>query len=294
MVLGKKPFTIVEYGAGTGVLCYDILNYLEKNNAELYDGLNYCIIEKSVSMQKVQKTLLPYKVNWHDTIADVGPINGCVVSNELLDNFPVHKVVMQDQLMEVFVDYKNDFVEVLKPAKEELKNYLKEQNINLQQSYITEVNLQALDWIKEISENLQNGFLLTIDYGFSAMELYDPKRNSGTLTCYKSHEVNYSPFTNVGEQDITVHVNFSALSHWGKKYGLATNGFTSQDHFLRSLGLLHHLRQLELNNTSGANNDALFQTKKLMEMGSKFKVLIQQKGTKKSFLTGLQFSMPLL
>ncbi len=291
-VLDKKPFTIVEYGAGTGALSHDILNYL-KGNAEMYHQLRYCIIEKSVSMQQLQKLMANEKVSWHNSISEIGEINGCVLSNELLDNFPVHRVVMKDELMEVFVDYKDGFKETLKPAAESLKNYLREQNIVLPVDYQTEINLDAIDWIKDIAANLKTGFVLTIDYGFPASELYNSTRNSGTMVCFKNHEVNYSPYENIGLQDITVHVNFSALTHWGKKYGLETNGFTTQDHFLRSLGLVNYLRKLEIENRDGNRNLILQINKLLMEMGNKFKVLIQQKGIKRSMLTGMQFSSPI-
>jgi SAM-dependent MidA family methyltransferase len=292
-VLGKQPFTIVEYGAGTGALCFDLLNYL-KRNADLYEYLNYCIIEKSSTMQALQKSFLQEKVSWHNSINEISGLNGCVISNELLDNFAVHKVVMQEELMEVFVDYKDEFIEVLQPANDDLKNYFKEQQIVLPKDYSTEVNLQALGWIQEIAANLQTGFVLTIDYGFPAFELYDAKRNTGTLVCFKNHEVNYAPYENIGMQDITVHVNFSALKHWGEKAGLITNGFTTQDHFLRSLGLMGYLRNLEMENKNTDQKDFLFQINKLVEMGNKFKVLIQQKGTRKSMLTGLQFSSPMV
>lgn len=290
-ILDKKPFTIVEYGAGTGALCHDILNYL-KNNTALYNELEYCIIEKSKMMQQQQKKLLQEKVAWFHSIKEIPEINGCILSNELLDNFAVHKVVMKDELMEVFVDYDNDFVEVLQPANESLQNYFFEQNIVLPEGYSTEVNLQAIDWINEIAANLKTGFVLTIDYGFPAQELYNLQRNTGTLVCFKNHEVNYLPYSNIGQQDITVHVNFSALNHWGKKMGLEYTGFTTQDHFLRSLGLMNYLRRIELENR---DKDSIFQIQKLLlDMGSKFKVLIQQKGLKTKMLTGTQFSIPFL
>lgn len=291
-VLGKKPFTIVEYGAGTGALCFDILKYLEKN-IELYEHLNYCIIEKSSTMQDLQKSFLKEKITWHNSIHEISNLNGCVLSNELLDNFAVHKVIMEEELMEVFVDYEKDFIEVLRPANEALRNYFSEQDIVLPNGYATEVNLQAIGWIKEVAANLQAGFVLTIDYGFPAFELYDEKRSTGTLVCFKNHEVNYAPYENIGMQDITVHVNFSALKHWGEKAGLLTNGFTTQDHFLRALGLIGYLRNLEMDKNND-QKDIIFQINKLMDMGNKFKVLIQQKGNKKARLTGLQFSSPMI
>ncbi len=289
-MLNKKPFTIIEYGAGTGALCQDILSCLE-NNPDLYDQLNYCIIEKSKMMQQHEKILFHEKVSWYNSINEIPEINGCILSNEILDNFPVHKVIMKDKLMEVFVDYKNKFLEVLQPASEKLKNYFTEQNIDLPKGYCTEINMQAIDWTKEIAANLKKGFVLTIDYGFPCRDLYNLKRNSGTLVCYKNHEVNYSPYCNIGQQDITAHVNFSALSYWGEKYGLECAGFTTQGHFLRSLGLINCLRKSEIENNDKNNTEFIYQIHKLLiDMGNKFKVLIQQKGIKSKMLTGMQFA----
>jgi SAM-dependent MidA family methyltransferase len=292
ILLDKKPFTIVEYGAGTGALCSDILKYL-KNNPLLYDELKYCMIEKSEAMQRKQKQILPSKVSWYSTIKDLGLITGCILSNEVLDNFPVHKVKMKKELMEVFVSYDNGFSEMLKPANQKLRNYLQEQGIVLPENYCTEINLDAIEWIKDVATHLAKGFVLTIDYGFSSAELYSPKRNSGTLICYKGHTVNSSLYSDIGKQDITAHVNFSALSCWGKKYDLQCSGFTTQAHFLRSLGLMNYLRKLELE-TPKNNRALIFQVHQLlMDMGNKFKVLIQQKRVKSKMLTGLQFAMPL-
>jgi SAM-dependent MidA family methyltransferase len=292
-LLDKNPFTIVEYGAGTGALCADILDHLKKN-APLYDQLNYCIIEKSSTMRHQEQRLLHEKVSWHNSISEIRDLTGCVLSNELLDNFPVHKVVMKKELMEVFVDYQNGFVETLRPASKQLLDYFLQLNIVLPEGYSTEVNLSAINWITEIADNLKNGFVLTIDYGFSAEELYKATRNSGTMVCFKDHKVNYLPYSNIGEQDITVHVNFSALDHWGKKKGLELTGFTTQNHFLRSLGLMNYLRNMELSATDEESRDSIFQINKLLlDMGNKFKVLIQQKGVKSKFLSGTQFSIPI-
>src|SRR5258706_6461756 len=108
----QKQFTVVEYGGGPAMLCRDILDYL-KNIQDLYNALNYYIIEKSPVMRQSEKNHLPSKVNWADSIRDIPSITGCVLSNELIDNFPVHQVVMEDELMEVFVDYEDGFVERL-------------------------------------------------------------------------------------------------------------------------------------------------------------------------------------
>ncbi|HEY6141986.1 MAG TPA: SAM-dependent methyltransferase [Flavobacterium sp.] len=129
-ILDKKTFEIVEYGAGTGLLCHDILDYL-KNNKPLYEYLNYCIIEKSSHMREIQKNHLHEKVSWYSRIQEIPKIDGCIISNELVDNFSVHQVIMEEQLKEVFVDYQDGFVEVLKPATKEFIDYFDTLNVQL-------------------------------------------------------------------------------------------------------------------------------------------------------------------
>ena len=292
-LLGKKDFTIVEYGGGNGNLCRDILHQL-KNNRELYDKLHYFIIEKRGRIWEKEKLIFPGKLSWQESIRDIPIMNGCVLSNEVLDNFSIYQVVMQDELMEVYVDYKEDFVELLQPASRELKDYLVQLQVTLPKGFRTEINLQAIDWIKEIAAILQQGFVLTIDYGFSSSDLYSPKRSLGTLVCYHKHTINYCPYINIGRQDITTHVNFSALRHWGLKSGLEYCGFTNQASFLLGLGLTEHLKKREENgkyDTEDNPKKALLLHTFLADMGKKFKILIQNKGIQKPRLSGLQFPL---
>ena len=291
-ISGRKAFTIVEYGAGTGVLCHDILNYL-KNNNELYERLNYCIIEKSPVMREKQKAHLHQKVSWHNTIRDIADITGCILSNELLDNLAVHQVVMHNELMEVFVDYKDDFTELLKPAKKELTEYLAALNVVLPKGFRTEINLEAIEWMKEIAASLKKGYLITIDYGYLSDELYSERRSSGTLVCYNKHTINDNPYTNIGSQDITSHVNFSALSHFGFAFRLAHCGLTTQAGFLLSLGFKEYLRKILAEEPgqdimSMVKKESFLTNTLLLDMGMKFKVLIQQKGIEKKELSGLK------
>lgn len=287
---GRGPFTIVEYGAGTGALCHDLLDYL-KNNPPFYEQLQYCIIEKSPFMRSKEKAHLCGKVSWHDSIAEIGDeITGCILSNELLDNFSVHEVVMGNELMEVFVGYDNGFFELLQPASPALKDYLQQLHITLPTGFRTEVNLQAIEWISEIARSLKKGFVLTIDYGYPSAELYREYRCNGTLMCYHEHRANDNPYHHIGEQDITAHVNFSALHHWGVKNGLECCGFTDQGCFLRSLGLMDYLRAIEQNsvdNGLAGPEKAIAIYNLLNDIGAKLKVFIQQKGLAAQPLTGL-------
>ncbi|HEY8783769.1 MAG TPA: SAM-dependent methyltransferase [Mucilaginibacter sp.] len=287
---GANDFTVVEYGAGTGMLCYDILNYL-KENQPLYDRLHYAIIEKSDPMRKREQTLLHEKVAWYRSIHELKGLTGCILSNELLDNFAVYQVVMQDELMEVFVDDKDGFTELLRPARKALKDYLAELNITLPKGYRTEINLEAVRWIQDIASSLKKGYVMTIDYGYSSEDLYKSSRSRGTLLCYYKHQVNDCPYSNVGKQDITAHVNFSALCHWGLKNGLACCGLTSQANFLLNLGFKDYLRKTDVkvgDTTQLAMEEVMLTHTLLVDMGNKFKVLIQQKGVPAQQLSGLK------
>lgn len=279
-VLGQRPFSIVEYGGGRGQLCLDILAYL-KNNTKLYQSVRYHIIEKSPLLKA--GSLVHEKLSWHSSIREIGPVNGCILSHELIDNFPVYQVQMQETLEEILVDYSNaGFIEVTRPAAEPLKNYFLDLNIQLPAGFRTEVNLDVKNWIQEVGLHLQKGFVLTVDYGYPSGRLYRSALGKGTLICYHQHQVNEDPYRNIGDQDITAHVNFSALCHWGFQNGLYCNGLTNQACFLLALGLKEQLRQeLEKEGKSrleAAIKEGMITRTLLLEMGSRYQVLIQRKG----------------
>jgi len=278
--LGRGEFTVVEYGAGTGILCHDILCYLKNNHGEMYEQLSYSIIEKSPVMRKVEKKLLTEKVSWYHSVGEMPQFRGCIFSNELVDNFAVHQVVMADELMEVYVSYDNGFNELLRPAGPELREYIEELGINLPNGFRTEVNLEAKHWVKEVVHALAQGYVMTIDYGHLSNELYKQSRSNGTLLCYQNHRINESFYEDIGQQDITSHVNFSALRYWGENSGLKEHWFTDQCQFLLAMGFNDFLNQ-----SLSQEKDILLAAKKasmirhtlLFDMGTKFKVLVQKK-----------------
>jgi SAM-dependent MidA family methyltransferase len=293
-ILGGGEFTIVEMGAGKGYLCGDILGYLNAKRRDFYKGLKYVIVEKSPEMRRRQFSLLKEmkeKITWADSLEDLAPVEkGCFLSNELVDAFPVHIVENNNGLKEVFVDWDGGFVEVLgEPSTPKLEDYFSQLGVVLGEGCRGEVNLDALDWIGELSGLLRKGFVVTIDYGYPAAELYSSLRPLGTLLCYHRHSVSEDPYERIGHQDITAHVNFSALVHWGKKNGLEFTGFTDQTHFI--LGLLEGYLE-DLGDNYWKYLQKILPIKKLMlpeGMGGLFKVLIQHKGVEKPDLLGLKF-----
>jgi SAM-dependent MidA family methyltransferase len=147
------------------------------------------------------------------------------------------------------------------------------------------VNLVALDWIATVAEKLDRGYVLTIDYGYPAQRYYQPSRSQGTLQCYYQHSHHNDPYIYVGDQDITAHVDFTALQRYGEQCGLETVGFTQQGLFLMALGLGERFTQLTQTEATSSEDlhdrlrhrDALHQLINPMGLGG-FGVLIQSRG----------------
>ncbi len=295
--LGEEQFQIVEIGAGKGYLAYDILRFLKENHPEVYRKSRYILIEKSPYHIKLQKELLSdfEIVEWVQDIIDFEDesITGVVFSNELFDAFPVHLIrKINGKIYEVFitVDGEDNVKEILKEADEDIIRYLKELNINIPEGMQTEINLDAVDYIKKIARKLKKGYVITIDYGFPSAELYKYYRMRGTLLCYYRHRYSENYYENVGMQDITSHVNFSALKYYGMVAGLDFTGFTDQAHFLTNLGLMDIFAQLQEKNDL-ESFERLNRLKTLVlpkGMGEKFKVLVQHKNVENPEIKGLE------
>jgi SAM-dependent MidA family methyltransferase len=208
-------------------------------------------------------------------------ITGSIFSNELLDAFPVHLVEMEDDLKEIYVDFNGkEFVEVKNEVSSpELAIYLKEFSVHLQEGYKTEINLRIKGWLEEANAALSKGFLLTIDYGYSEREYYSEERTKGTLLCYHKHQCNENPYRDIGEQDITAHVNFSSLKKWGEDLGLKTIGYCRQGTFLTAAGIDEIITELYADSA-----DYSFEFAKIkglifpQGMGESHNVIVQYKG----------------
>lgn len=225
-------------------------------------------------------------------------ITGCFLSNELVDAFPVHIVEMRGgELKEVYVGLCDDaFVEILdSPSSPDIVRYFERLGIEIEEGYRAEVNLRAIEWMRWVAKALKKGFVITIDYGYTAEDLYAPYRSSGTLLCYYRHSVGEDPYINIGEQDITSHVDFTTLMRTGEKNGLKTLGLTDQMHFLFGLGIGDRIEpagsKIDIDKETEALMDRLMIKNLIMPgmMGNVFNILIQYKGLREPpLLSGLK------
>lgn len=299
-LLGNDTFTVLEIGGGRGFLCADILAWMKNNEPAWWRRLEYCLIERSPAFlaeqqERLQEEAAQGKVRWLTGGVSDNAVTGCILSNELVDAFPVHLVICEGgRLKEIYVDEVDGrFVERYERLSDpRLGSHFSALGVRLVEGQKAEVNLQALTWLEEMARSLSRGFLLTIDYGERAAMLYDPGRRRGTLRCFYRHQLADSPYENVGLQDITAHVDFTSLIRKGEEVGLAFTGLVPQYRFLLAMGLLDEAAALSQGMDPVEGLQFRLSLKSLIEpergMGEIFKVLIQHKGVEKPALRGLR------
>ena len=200
---------------------------------------------------------------------------------------------MDGALKEILVDFRDGgFVDVVAPVSTcAIPEYFAQQSVTLCEGQHAEAGLEACDWITEVGRRLARGYVLTIDYGHPASDLFDDHHMRGTLLAYRNHRASEEFYASPGEQDLTAHVNFTALESWGRRSGLETAGFTSQTAFLLALGQGNEFADLYDEGQSEAERTkARLQLKTLIHpegMGERFQVFIQRKGVGAAPLTGL-------
>lgn len=297
--LGCPPeFHLIEAAAGTGRLAGHILSFAEAGFPEFYRSLRYVAVERSPARcDQAASRLGPFvKARRCQTGIEIPakiPL-GCVFSNELPDALPVHRVLQKNgALQEIFVATQdNAFVELPRSLSTcAISEYFSAQGITLQEGQYAEAGLEACDWITEVGRRLRRGFVLTVDYGHEAADLFDAHHMAGTMLAYAHHRANEDFYAVPGEQDLTAHVNFTALRQWGQRAGLEPLGLVSQTAFLLALG--------KGNDFAGLYDDGMDETERVRVrlqlktlifpegMGERFQVLIQQKGVPHARLTGL-------
>ncbi|WP_163858221.1 class I SAM-dependent methyltransferase [Paenibacillus elgii] len=284
---------LTEWGGGDGTLARQMLDAIRSGSPALYARLRFISIEKSPVHRSLQsEALAPHMglvsyltaEEWHAA----GPWpNTLVLSNELPDAFPVYLIVSREagwrEIMVGWDDEQSCLTEVERPLSGgELEAFIIKEAIPPRAGQRFEVNLDALRWLRSVAGSLGNGsVLLTIDYGHAREELYAPHRMNGTLLCYRKHQASDTPLQFPGEQDMTAHVNFSALVDAGKEAGLEPSGLLSQKQFLLEQGLLDELSDHDARDPfspQARRNRAIRQLLLSDRMSELFKVLIQKKG----------------
>ena len=266
-----KP-AILEFGAGSGQLALDVLEAL----AQLDIHPSYQIMEVSADLRERQaRRLASYgaQVQWLEQLPHA--FEGVVLANEVLDAMPVH-LVGWDEQAQVFergvIWQDGQFAWQDRIASEPLARALAACMPALP-GYLTELNLAAQAWTQAMSQWLKWGVAFLIDYGFPAKEYYHPQRRTGTLMCHIQHRSHSQPLILPGLQDITAHVDFSAIANTAHDAGLSVLGYTSQARFLLNAGLLQHVTTLD-----AQGRQAIDKLLSEAQMGELFKVLALGRG----------------
>ena len=258
-LLGEPSvFHVIEVGSGDGALAQSIVQACAREAPRFAGALCYVAADYAPrwlhtsdhALDTHSRSVAALSPCDADVIAGIervraegveafGHVVGCILSNELLDNFPVHRFAIQGgRVKEIYVTLADGkLTEVLdEPCSPRIEQRLAGLNVSLAEGYRGEVSLGLEHWSDQLARALDRGFVLTIDYGELAHAMYAPENFGGTLVCYRSHSATNDPYVCLGQQDITCHVDFTSLMRCGERHGLATMGYTRQGEFLTNLG----------------------------------------------------------
>jgi SAM-dependent MidA family methyltransferase len=296
--LFEPPFELIEAGAGNGRLSADILRAIRRRDPAVYERLQLHLVEISAEARAAQPDSLgDMSDHLASSSADLpAPFAGVLIANELLDALPVHQVVMRgDGLREVYVDVHGDRLTTVEgpPSTSRLQEHLDREHVALEPGWRAEIGLRALDWTRLAVRALSRGFIILIDYGHPARELYSVTHSAGTLTTYSRHTMAGPErsgdipawLERPTEQDITAHVDFTSVQHAAEQEGAVTLGFLDQTYFLLGLGVA---------DLDAADLKTRLALKTLLMpggLGSTLKVLILGKNVDRPALSGCSFRM---
>ena len=276
-----SSFWVIEAGAGNSVLASDILAFASSRFADFSKSIHYVTIDRALpktsweTLSSVRGIGLPFK-----------GVVGCILSNELIDAFPVHRFEVADWgPREIFVtlDSNGRLKEMLGPPTTPLiAERIEALDRILPNGFRGELNPGIQPWMAEVADTLSRGYVLTIDYGCESDELYSDERSGGTLQSYFLHTDGHSPYQRIGRQDMTAHVDFTTLIDNGLGVGLRPVFLTTQAEFLSSLGFNEMGKSVRESNWDGEEKSAnLSAMRDLVNPNGlgKFKVLVQDKSS---------------
>jgi SAM-dependent MidA family methyltransferase len=258
-----RDFDVIEMGAGRGLLAREVWRYALTRAPQLAAALRYTLVDRATgtALHAARAARLASAladlgaptgaVRWSEALPAT-PVIGCVVANELVDALPVHVVEARGgTLRELFVTVDPASGQLAavagSPSSPEVAGYLDSFHVpwrTFPDGWRAEICLAATPWMRQVAASLARGFALTLDYGDTARRLYTPERWRGTLAVYRQHHFDDRALVQPGRQDITAHVNFSALVQSGRAAGLRLAGITTQAAFLLGLGIRDELEAL--------------------------------------------------
>ncbi len=273
-------------GAGSGRFACDLLTQLEE-----WDCLpsQYLILEVSPDLRWRQQELVTQKyarfahlVHWTETLP-TEKFTGVVFANEVIDAMPISKFLYtENTLQEYYVKTNKDgFAFVTGAATPKLADTFHTNNIAayLTQPYTSEVNIWLAGWIKSLAACIHSGVILLCDYGFSRAQYYHPQRHSGTIMCHYKHQAHCDPLIHVGVQDITAHVDFTAVAEAALANDLYVSGYTNMSSFLINCGITEFI-----DHNSFAQKHEVNTLTSPAEMGELFKVMLLSRMQQEDFL----------
>lgn len=278
------PFWVIEAGAGDGALARDVLSYTSLQFPRLSESIRYVAIDRiSLSNASHDRD----GIEWIRSMGlPAGGVVGCILANEMLDAMPVHRFEVKDgRPHEVCIelDEGGGFVERLYgPSARVISDRVSSVRGLLRDGFRGEVNAGLSSWVADVAACLKRGFVMTIDYGYEREELYSEERSRGTLQTYYRHTDSGSPYQRVGRQDITAHVDFTALIEEGREAGLRPVFLTTQREFLVSLGYARMEESVGSDRLSQSEQrlNTLAMRRLIDPEGlGKFKVLVQDKNS---------------
>ena len=288
--LGRpRDWTIVECGAGGGHFAAGVLDTLVRQFPAVFEATRYIVYDLSLdALRRAQLRLFDHgdPVEYSASLEEIRVDKGIFFSNELLDAFPVHRVVQTENGLAEFyvsVDAKGSFSWTEGPLSTPcLSEFCARFAPELAIGQVIEINLEIDDWFARVASRLANGFVITVDYGAESAELYDPVlRPNGTLRGFRRHEFVDDVLAQPGECDITASVNWTQVKTIGKRVGLEVVKFASQDKFLLNAGLLTELEYQLSRAQNEAEKASLTTGAREMilpgGMASSFQVLVQRR-----------------
>ena len=292
----KSP-SIIEIGAGSGKLAYDIINNLINSKVD-FD--KYYILEVSADFRERQKqelSLLPdeafEKVIWLDSILEA-PVEGIVIGNEVVDALPFKRFTVVDhKIQEIGVSIKNGQLtestrDADKTLAEEVRLIEKALNRDFEQNYTSEIRLNFGKWLKGVSSMLKSGAILFIDYGYSRQEYYAEDRKNGSMICHYRNTAHENPFLNLGVQDISASVEFTLLAEKALEEQLEVGLFTSQSDFLINGNILGELDKIEDDTLRMELTQEINQLLMPSQMGQSFKCMMLYKNISLDSFEGIR------